>query len=96
MATMASERSLGVSKVGIARLALTGGLSAAAFAILCWVGARLGLGPVTHMYLQQFTSGEVSSGISLVVATCWSFVAGLIAGTLIALIYNLLAPLDGR
>ena len=48
------------------------------------------------MYLQQFTDGEVGSVVALIVAVCWSFLAGLVAGSVIALFYNLLSPLDGR
>lgn len=96
MATIAGETRVIPHKLGIARLSLTGALAATAFAILCWVAARLGLGPVTHMYLQLFTNGDVGSGLALFVAACTSFVAGLVAGGLIAFFYNLLAPLDGR
>lgn len=95
MATIAGEMRVASNKVGLLRFALTGALSAGAFAILCWLGARLGIGPITHMYLQLFTNGEIVSFLALIVAVCWSFLAGLVVGGLIALFYNLLAPIDG-
>ena len=96
MATVASSMRANFNKVGVLRLALTGALAATAFAFLCWLGARLGIGSVTHMYLQLFTGGEIDSGIALFIAACSSFLAGLVAGGFIAFFYNLLAPLDGR
>ena len=96
MATLAGETRVASTKVSILRFALTGALAGTAFAILCWLGARLGIGPVTHMYLQLFTAGEIDSGIALLIAACSSFLAGLVVGGLVAFFYNLLAPLDGR
>ena len=46
------------------------------------------------MYLKLFTSADISSSLALVQGLCWSLAFGLIAGALIASIYNLLAPLD--
>lgn len=46
------------------------------------------------MYLALFTSAEINSSLALVQGLCWSLGFGLIAGALIAFIYNLLAPLD--
>jgi hypothetical protein len=83
-------------KLDVLRLSLTGAIAAAAFYILCWIGAQLPIGPATHMYLNLFTSAERSSGLALVQGACWSIVFGLVAGALIALIYNALAFLDRR
>ena len=47
-----------VHRLGVLRLALTGALSAAIFYALCWVGAKLLIGPATHMYLRLFTNAE--------------------------------------
>ena len=96
MATLASDTRAVPHRLGILRLAFTGALSATAFAVLCWVGARLGLGPVTHMYLQLFTTADTGSALALLIAVCASFVAGLVAGGLIAFFYNVLEWLDGR
>jgi hypothetical protein len=82
--------------LGVVRLAVTGALAAAIFFILCWIGAAIGLGPATHGYIGLFTDAPMASTTALVIGTCWSFVFGLVAGGLIALLYNLLATLDRR
>lgn len=84
------------ARLSVFRVALTAGLAAAAFILICWIGARIGLGPLTHMYIQLFSSSPPASGLALLVGLCWSLVGGLIAGGLFAFIYNLLAPIDGR
>ena len=91
MATVASEVS---GKLGVVRLALTGAIAAGIFFVLCWVGALLPIGPVTHMYIQLFTNAEMGTAQSLVQGLCWSVVFGLIMGALIALVYNALAWTD--
>ena len=78
----------------VLRFALTGALAAAIFYAICWLGAFLPIGPATHMYLKLFTSADVNSSLALVQGLCWSLAFGLIAGSLIASIYNLLAPLE--
>ena len=97
MATATQEVRLSTApRLGVARVALTTALAATAFLLLCWIGARLGLGPATHMYIQLFSPADVSSGLALIVGLCWSLVGGLVAGALFAWIYNLLAALDPR
>ena len=97
MATFAHESvHAHTHKLSTLRLALTGALAAAIFFVLCWIGAQLPIGPATHMYLKLFTNADLSSGLALAEGVCWSTAFGLIAGTLIALIYNALAFLDRR
>ena len=96
MATSVDRTSGVTQRIGVARLALTGALAAAIFYLLCWVGAQLPIGPATHMYLQLFTNAELSSTTALIQGLCWSVAFGLIAGGLIALIYNALASLERR
>ena len=79
-------------RANVLRFALTGAFAAAIFYAICWLGAFLPIGPATHMYLKLFTSADINSGVALVQGLCWSLGFGLIAGTLIASIYNLLAP----
>lgn len=81
-------------RVGVARVAVSTALAATAFLLLCWIGARLSLGPTTHMYIQLFSPADVSSGLALLVGLCWSLAGGLVAGALFAWIYNLLAALE--
>lgn len=95
MATLASETAPSLShRLGLLRLSLTGALAAAVFYLFCWIGAQLPIGPATHMYLRLFTNAELSSGLALIEGVCWSIGFGLIAGALIAVIYNALAFLD--
>ena len=94
MATTTNENDDSGRRANVLRFALTGALAAAIFYAICWLGAFLPIGPATHMYLKLFTSADINSGLALVQGLCWSLGFGLIAGALIASIYNLLAPLD--
>lgn len=86
-----------IRKIGVLRLALTGGIVAGLFFALCWAGMQvLPVGPASHMYLQLFTSAELSSGTALVQGLLWSVVFGLLVGALIAWTYNLLSSLERR
>ena len=92
MATTAIEKSDSIRSANVTRFALTGALAAGIFFVFCWLGAFLPIGPATHMYLALFTSAEITSSLALIQGLCWSLGFGLIAGALIAFIYNLLAP----
>ena len=83
-------------RIGVARVAVAGAISATAFFILCWVGALLPIGPASHMYLSLFTTGQTSSLVGLFQGICWSLAFGLIAGGLFALSYNALSGLERR
>jgi len=96
MATTTIETNGSSTKANVLRLALTGAFAAAIFYAICWLSAFLPLGRVSHMYIALFTSADINSSVALVEGLCWSLAFGLIAGSLIALIYNLLAPLDRR
>jgi hypothetical protein len=80
--------------IGVLRLALTGAIASAVFFSFCWVGAQIPVGTLSHMYVQLFTKADMSSTAALVEGFGWSIGFGLIAGRLIALTYNLLAPLE--
>jgi hypothetical protein len=96
MATINETTYVHAHNLGVSRFALTGALAAAVFYVLCWVGAQLPTGPATHMYLRLFTNAELSSVTALIEGICWSLSFGLIAGALIAVIYNAFAFLDRR
>jgi hypothetical protein len=83
-------------RLGPVRLAVTGALFMGGFYILCWAGAALGIVPVSHMFLQLFSDAPMPSTAMLVEGAIWSVVFGLLAGALIALIYNALGSLDHR
>lgn len=93
---MASSSAITAQRVGVLRLALTGGLAAVIFYVICWVGALMPLGPAPHMYLQLFTSAEPTSGAALATGAFWSLAFGVIGGALFASIFNALAFLDRR
>ena len=82
------------NSASVLRSAVTGALAAGIFYIICWLGAFLPIGPATHMYIALFTNAEMTSGLALVQGLSWSIVFGLVAGTLISFIYNVLAPLE--
>jgi len=95
MATSAQQIDVDrASRLNSFRVALTTALAATIFLLLCWIGASIGFGPATHMYIQLFSGAEPASGLALIVGLCWSLVGGLVAGGLFAFIYNLLAPLE--
>ena len=93
---MASSTAVAGHRLGVVRLAATGAVAAAAFVALCWLGAFLPAGPATHMYLQLFTDADMTSIEALLEGLCWSAAFGLVAGALVALIYNALGALDRR
>lgn len=84
----------GARKLGVVRLAVTGGLASVTFYVLCWIGALTLTGPGSHMYIELFTKAEISSTAALIEGVLWSTAFGFIAGALIAGFYNLLAFLD--
>lgn len=94
MATTTIETSNPIRRANLVRFALTGALAAAIFYAICWLGTFLPIGPSSHMYIALFTSAETNSRLALIQGLCWSLGFGLIAGALIAFVYNLLAPLE--
>lgn len=85
-----------IHKIGVLRLALTGAIASAVFFVLCWVGAQIPLGTLSHMYIQLFTKADLNSTAALVEGLCWSIGFGLIGGALIALAYNFLGALERK
>lgn len=96
MSTSAQSTAPRSHRIGVARLALTGAMFMTLFYILCWSGAALGVVPVSHLYLQLFSSAPVPSTAMLIEGGIWSYVFGSLAGTLIALLYNAFGSLDRR
>lgn len=86
-----------VRRIGVVRLALTGAIVAGLFYALCWIGRLvLPVGPASHMYLQLFTSADLSSATALLQGLCWSVVFGLLIGALGAFVYNWLGGLEPK
>ena len=82
------------NRIDVLRLTLTGTIASLAFFAICWIGAKIPAGTLSHMYIQLFTSAEPSSTAALAEGLLWSAAFGFIGGGLIALSYNLLAPLE--
>jgi hypothetical protein len=78
------------TKLGYFRSASTGAFSTLLFFALCWAGAALGF-PLTlsHAFIGLFTLEPVGSLSSLLIGGLSAFVAGGVAGVLIAHCYNL-------
>ena len=85
-----------IHRIHVLRLALTGAIAALLFFLLCWVGAQVPLGTLSHMYVQLFTKSDMGSTAALAEGSLWSLGFGLIGGALVAWAYNLLAPLERR
>lgn len=92
---MATGRELS-RKIGVLRLALTGAIASAVFFLFCWVGAKVPVGTLTHMYIQLFTKADPNSTAALAEGFGWSAGFGLIGGAFIAWVYNLLVPLEPK
>jgi hypothetical protein len=82
--------------LSITRLIVTGGITAAAVFVLCWIGTVIPFSSPTHAYISLFTSAPVASTQALVEGTIWSLLFGALVGGLFALIYNVAAPLARR
>lgn len=85
-----------IHQLSVARLAVTGGMTAAVLFILCWLGTFIPYSSPTHAYVALFSGMQANSAGALLQGTVWSLLFGGIAGALFALIYNATAPLDRR
>ena len=94
MATVTDNRIVPTPhRLSVLRLALTGALSGALFYVICWIGSLIP-GTPGHMYLQLFTTSDVSTTSALVQGVITSIIGGFVIGGLIALVYNWLAFVD--
>ena len=83
-------------KIGVTRLAASGGLAAAVTFVLCWVGTFFPFSSPTHAYIQLFTTAEASSVDALLEGSLWSLLFGMLTGAVFGAVYNFLAGLEGR
>ncbi len=81
-------------RLNVFRVTVATSLSAVAFVVLCWIGARIGFGPADHMFVSMFSDAEVTSVAALLAGLCWSFLAGAVIGAVFASIYNALAGFE--
>ena len=80
--------------LNVFRVTAATSIAALMFLVLCWIGARIGIGPGTHMYVNMFSDAGTTSAAALFAGVCWSFLGGALIGAIFALIYNALAPLE--
>jgi len=78
--------------LSVARLAISGGVTAAVIFVLCWLGTFVPFSSPTHAYITLFTNADISSGLALAEGTCWSLLFGALVGLVFALIYDATAP----
>ena len=84
------------SRTSVLRIAVVTALSASVLYIICWLGAVIGLVPVTHRYLQLFSRADQTSVTALVEGVVSSMAFGFLAGVIFAAIYKSFAFLDRR
>ena len=83
-------------KLGVARLAASGGVTTALVFILCWLGTFVPFSSPTHAFIGLFTPAEVKSVAALVEGSLWALLFGALSGALFAAIYNQFADLGRR
>ena len=83
-------------KIGITRLAASGGVAAGVTFVLCWLGTLIPFSSPTHAYIQLFTTAQVSSIDALLEGSLWSLLFGALVGAVFGTVYNFLAGLEGR
>ncbi|HEU4705183.1 MAG TPA: hypothetical protein VFS45_05715 [Sphingomicrobium sp.] len=84
------EKSKGI---GVRRLTVATGATAAAVFILCWLGTFVPFSSPTHAYIGLFTIAGPSSVQALTEGTLWSLLFGALVGAVFASIYNATAAL---
>jgi hypothetical protein len=87
---------LAIQRIGVLRLALTGGITAALIFVLCWLGTRVPFASPTHAYISLFTPADVGSNGALASGLVWSFLFGGLCGGVLAAVYNLLGSLERK
>lgn len=84
------------NRLGVRRLIVATGLTAATAFVLCWIGMFIPFSSPTHAYIGLFTAAEPRSALALAEGTLWSLLFGGLLGGLFALIYNATAPLGRK
>ena len=83
-------------RIGVARLALAGGVTAALVFVICWIGTFVPFSSPTHAYISLFTTAGVDTVEALIEGSLWSLLFGAFSATMFALVYNLFASVDSR
>lgn len=82
------------SRIGVRRLAATGGVGATLVFVVCWLGTFIPFSSPTHAYIGLFTPADMQSVTALLEGTLWSLLFGAFVGSVIAILYNLFGALD--
>ena len=81
-------------RISILRAGAASALGMAGLMILCWIGAFIPYSSPTHGYIRLFTPAEIHSVRALLEGTVWALLFGLVAGSVLAASYNMLARLE--
>lgn len=83
-------------RLGVRRLVVAAGLTAAAVFALCWIGLFVPFLSLTHGYVGLFTDAEPKSAMALAEGALWSLFFGALVGGLFALTYNATSSMGDR
>lgn len=83
-----------VHRLNVARLLVTGSVTAGVIYVLCWLGTFIPFSSPTHAYISLFTTKPVASSGALMEGAIWSLLFGAISGALFAMTYNGTSSLD--
>ena len=86
----------GRQTVSVARLLVTGAVTAGMIFVICWIGTLIPFSSPTHAYIGLFTNAEINSGAALAQGTVWSVLFGGLSGAVFAVVYNATAGLRRR
>ena len=82
------------TKISALRLALAGASTLSILFVLCWVGAVVWAGGLSHMFVAIFTAAPVNSWLALGQGVCSAIVFGALTGIILAISYNAFAIVD--
>ena len=82
------------TRISALRLALAGAATLTILFVLCWVGAVVWAGGLSHMFIALFTAAPVNSSLALGQGVCSAIVFGALTGIILAVSYNVLAFVD--
>lgn len=85
-----------VHPLGVTRLLVSGGVTAALVFVLCWLGTFVPFSSPTHAYIGLFTLADPNSLKALAEGSVWSLLFGAFSGALFALVYNATRALGRR
>jgi hypothetical protein len=76
------------TSLSVTRSTIAGALTLGIVFAACWIGAFIKVLPVSHMFLQLFTTEPMTSAAALAEGMLWSVVFGGLIGLLFAALYR--------